>query len=224
MGIADRMITAATAVMPPGRRDWGRAIAAELEQASGRADRLRLVLAAARVALVPPRSLGGYGWAVSRSVSFAVIAYLPLGLGLYVTNVVIRSGRDTAAGVFTMDGYLLVTLVMAGALARRASRGPGAPIAAGVAAGVVLAVLGLATFAWLDNAFFSVISQQPDKIDGFRDSGMTSMRAYLNRDLEATAPGVTVILALAGAVFAPIGAAISANAAEAWPRLRRVSR
>jgi hypothetical protein len=224
MGLAYRMIAAATAVMPPTRRDWGRALSAEFEHASSRADRLRLVLAAARVALLPPRSLGGYGRAVSRSVSFAIIAYLPLGLGLYVTNVVIRSGQDSAAGVLTMDGYLLATLLVAGALARRASRGPGAPIAAGVAAGVVLALLGVATYAWFDNAFFSVISQQQDKIDSFRESGMASMRAYLNSYLESTAPGMTIILALAGAIFAPVGAAISANVGQAWSNLRRVSR
>ena len=61
-----------------------------------------------------------------------------------------------------------------------------------MAAGAVLAVLGMATFAWLDNAFFAVISQQQETIDNFRDSGMTSMHAYLNSGLESATPGVTI--------------------------------
>jgi hypothetical protein len=214
----------ATAAMPSSRRDWGRAISAELEHASCRGDQLRLVLAAVRVALLPPQGLGDYGRAVSRSVIFAVIAYPPLGLGLYVFNVIIRSAQDTTAGILAMDGYLLLTLLTAGALARRASSRAGAPIVAGLAAGIVLAILGMATFAWLDNAFFSVISQQQEKIDSFRESGMSSMRGYLNSYLESTTPGVTLVLAFAGAFFAPIGAALSTEVAETWSRLRRFSK
>jgi len=83
-------------------------------------------------------------------------------------------------------------------------------VVAGLTAGVVLAVLFMATSAWLDNAFFSVISQQQEQIDNFRASGMTPMRDYLNASLESTAPGVTLMLAFAGAFFASIGAALSA--------------
>jgi hypothetical protein len=36
------------------------------------------------------------------------------------------------------------------------------------------------------------------------------MRDYLNASLESTAPGVTLMLAFAGAFFASIGAALSA--------------
>jgi hypothetical protein len=184
---------------------------------------LRLVLAAVRVVLVPPSGCWGYGRAVSRSVQFALVAYLPLGVGLYVSNVVIRSAQDSAAGVLMMDGYLLLTLLVAGALARRATPEPGAPVVAGLAVGLVLAVLGLATLAWLDNAFFSAVSQQQDTIDSFRQSGMTSMRGYLTSHLESTALGVTVILTLAGAIFAPIGAALSAEASRSRALLARRS-
>src|SRR5207247_4841854 len=99
-----------------------------------------------------------------------------------------------------MDAYLLVALMAVGALARRASARPGAPVIAGMAAGLVIAVLGMVTFAVLDNAFLSIVSHQQGKIDGFRGSGMTSMRAYINGGLEATAPGVAIVLTIAGSV------------------------
>lgn len=134
-----------------------------------------------------------------------------------MSNVVIRSGQDSTAGVAAGDGYLLLVLLTAGALARRASPRISTAVIAGMTAGVILAGLVMATFAWLDNAFFSVISQQPDKIDSFRESGMTSMHAYLTSALESTAPGVTILLAVAGSVLAPIGAALSATA-QARPR------
>ena len=123
-----------------------------------------------------------------------------------------------------MDAYLLVALMAVGALARRASARPGAPVIAGMAAGLVIAVLGMVTFAVLDNAFLSIVSHQQGKIDGFRGSGMTSMRAYINGGLEATAPGVAIVLTIAGSVFAPLGAALANEAAIAWPRLRHLPR
>jgi hypothetical protein len=151
------------------------------------------------------------GGPAGRSAALAAIAYLPLGLGLCLANVVYPSPQDSTAGVLAMTAYLLLALM--GAMARRASPRPSAPVIAGIAAGLVPAVLGMATFAIIDNAFLAIVSRQQGKIDGFRDSGMTSMRAYTNADLEATAPGVTITLTVAGAVLAPIGAALAHQAA-----------
>lgn len=49
---------------------------------------------------------------------------------------------------------------------------------------------------------------------------MTSMRTYLNHGLVATAPGVAIMLTTAGAVFAPIGAALAQQVRAARSRLR----
>jgi hypothetical protein len=222
MRVAGRLLAVATAALPPSRRDWGRAMSAELAYARSRGERARLVLGATRIALLPPPGVADYGRAASRSAVLAAIAYLPLGLGLYLANVVFPSPEDSTAGVLAMDAYLLAALMVAGALARRASGRPIAPVIAGMAAGLVLAVLGIATFAVIDNAFLSIVSHQQGKIDGFRDSGMTSMRAYINGGLEAAAPGVAIILTVAGAVFAPIGAALAQEATIAWSRLRHL--
>jgi hypothetical protein len=85
---------------------------------------------------------------------------------------------------------------------------------AGIAAGLVIAVLGLATFAVIDNAFLSVVIHQHDKLAGFRTSGMTSMRDYINACLRATAPGVALVLAVAGALFGSLGSVFSASLAR----------
>ena len=223
-GIARRLLAMATAVMPPSRRDWGRAMSAELTCARSRREQARLVLGAVRLALLPPPEVADYGRAAGRSAALAAIAYVPLGLGLYLANVVFPSPQDSTAGVLTMDAYLLVALMTAGALVRRGTARPGAPAIAGLAAGLVLAILGMATFAVIDNAFLSIVSHQQGKIDGFRESGMTSMRAYINGDLEATAPGVAIVLAVAGAILAPIGAAMAQEATIVWSRLRHLPR
>jgi hypothetical protein len=199
-------------------------MSAELAYARSRGERARLVLGAARVALLPPPGIADYRRAASRSAALAAIAYIPLGLGLYLGNVVFPSPEDSAPGVLAMDAYLLVALMAVGVLARRASARPGAPVIAGMAAGLVIAVLGMATFAVIDNAFLSIVSHQQDKIDSFRASGMTSMRAYINSYLEATTPGVAIVLTIAGAVFAPLGAALTQEATIAWSRVRHLPR
>jgi hypothetical protein len=206
--LAARLVTVLTAAMPPARRPWGRAMLAELAYTRSRRDQARLVLGAARVALLPPPALAAYRDAAGRAALIAVLGWLPLATALYVTNVVLGNPPDSAPGVLLTDAYVIFTLMAAGAAARRAPAGPGTGprVLAGLTAGLVLGVLTMATYAAIDNAFLSVVSQQQQTLAGFRASGLTSMRAYVNGSLEATAPGLTLMLALAGAVLAPLGA------------------
>jgi hypothetical protein len=206
-----RLLAALTALMPPSRRAFGQALAVELGHAHRRRDRLQLVLAAARVALLPPAGLGGYGRAAGHAALLAVVACIPLTTALYLTNVVFPSPRDSTLGVLAMDAYLAATLALAGVVGRRACAGRGAPAVAGVAAGLVIAVIGMSAFAVIDNAFLSVVSHQQAKLAGFHASGMTSMRAYVNASLEAAAPGTALLLAGAGAFLASLGSAVSAH-------------
>lgn len=227
--LAQRFVMAATALMPASRRDWGRALTAELACATFPAERARLVLAAARIVLLtPPGFFAGlreHARAAGRSAVLALIAYIPIGLVLYLLTAVFPAAQVAIPAVFGY-GYPLAVLLTAGARTRRASARTTTPIAAGLAAGLVLAVLTIATVAVLDNAFLSVISQQPDTVEKFRASGMTSMRAYLNRDVESAIPFVIIPLTIAGAVFAPLGAALArvlARAtAETPPRPHRI--
>jgi hypothetical protein len=217
---AARLLAVMTAAMPPGRRDWGRAMMGELEHVRSSRERARLVLGAARVALLPPPGLAGYGLAAGRACLVAAVASIPLSTGLYLSNVVFPRPEDSTLGVLSMDAYVVLTLMAAGAAARRASSRPGAAILAGAAAGLIVAALGMATFAVIDNAFLPVVSHQVAKVDGFRASGLTSMRAYINTSLEATAPVVAVILALGGAFFGALGASADREIAIARSRQR----
>jgi hypothetical protein len=215
-GLARRLLAAVTAVMPSGRRDWGRAMVAELDYAHSRRDQARLVLGAVRVALLPPPGLAGYGRAVGRASLIAAVACVPLATVLYLSNVVFPSPEDSTSGVLAGDLYLIVTLMAAGAAAGRAAPRPGGPLVAGMAAGLIIALLSMGTFAVIDNAFLAVVMHQQGKIDGFRSSGMHSMRAYINASLEAAAPGVAVILALAGAFLGSLGAIADRDIGLAW--------
>jgi hypothetical protein len=227
--LSHRLVAAATALIPPSRRDWGKAISAELACSSSRAERTRLALAAVRIVLLTPpgfiSGLRGYARAALRSAVLALIAYVPIGLALYLLNVTFPSPQFAVPAVLGY-GYPLLVLLTAGARARRASHRTGASIVAGVTAGLVLAILATATVAVLDNAFLSVIGQQQDNVAGFRDSGMTSMRAYLNRDLESLAPVVITIAVIAGAIFGRLGPVLATvltpAATESSKRIHRI--
>lgn len=221
--IARRLLAVATAAMPPSRRDWGRAMSAELAYTRSRGERARLVVGVVRIALLPPPGDAGYGRTAARAAALAMIAYVPLGLADYASDVVFPSWQDNNAGVLAGDAYLLAALMAAGALARYARPGLAAPVLAGMAAGLVFAVLAMATFTVIDNAFLPVVMHQQDTIDGFRGSGMTSTRAYINSQLKAAVLGVTILMAVTGAVLAPLGAILAQEADLAWHR-RRLSR
>lgn len=205
-GVARRLLKLLTALMPPSRRAFGQAMIAELDYVLSRRGRVRLVVGAVRVALLPPPELAGYGRAAGRAALVAAVGWIPLGIGQYLDNVVFADRQDSSLGVLTMNAYLIVMLMTAGAVARRVAGGSGPRIVAGLAAGLVVAVLGMATFVVIDNAFLPIVMQQTAKIDGFRASGLTSMRAYINQSLEATAPGLAVFAAVIGVIFGSLGA------------------
>ena len=125
--IARRLLALATAAMPPSRHDWGMAMSAELTYARSRGERARPVVGAVRIALLPPPGDAGYGQTAARAAALAVIAYVPLGLADYASNVVFPSWQDSNAGVLAGGAYLFAPLMGAGALARYARRGSPRP-------------------------------------------------------------------------------------------------
>jgi len=73
--LAYRILSATTARMAPGRRDWGTAMLAELSQIHRRAARRRFALGAARTALFPPRPARlPVGVALIRAAVFSCVA------------------------------------------------------------------------------------------------------------------------------------------------------
>jgi hypothetical protein len=119
-----------------------------------------------------------------------------------------------------MRVYLILAFMAVGALARRRSGRDKMAIIAGATAGLVLAILGMATFAVIDNAYLPVVMHQSAKIAEFRASGLTSMRAFIDTDLEKTTPGVAILAAGGGVIFAALGAFLVRPAEDAWSRLR----
>jgi hypothetical protein len=91
---------------------------------------------------------------------------------------------------------------------RRTSRLPDAAIAGGV---ITFIAVGMAmlTFMIMDNLFFDLVSQQPEKIWLYERSGFADMRSYLKhtnmRALWTVLPVVTVF----GVVCGIIGGAVS---------------
>jgi hypothetical protein len=205
-GMAGRVLAAIIAAMPPSRRTWGEAMLAELSYPHSRGQAARLVLGAVRVALLPPAGLAPFGRAVGRAALLAVAAWVPLAAGLFLSNVVFPAGGDSTVGDLAMDLYIVITLMAAGAVARRAAGGVGHSLVAGLTAGLILAALGMGTFTAIDNVFLSVVSHQPGKMAGFQASGLSSVRTYINDSLEATAPGVALVLSVLGACLGYLGA------------------
>ena len=200
-GVIRRLLRAVTMAMPPSRRSWGEAMIAELSYAKSRRDRAQFVLSAVRVAMLPPTGLKDYARSARRASLVAVTAWIPLAAALYLANVVFPSADDNAFGDLGLRLYLVITLMVAGAAARRTMPGRVPPIAAGVAAGLVLAALGVGTFAVIGNP-----------------------GGHLNATLRATAPGVAVLLAASGAILAPLGAVLDQEIRVAWMRWRRAAR
>jgi len=175
-------------VPPVSRRDWQKAIRAELAYAPSARDRAFLMLGAVRVALLPPpglaRALDGCRRATAFATAATAAAWIPLGAALYLNNVVFPAATASALSLLAIDAYVIAALLAAGVAARRGcgSRGgarPAALVIAGIAAGVVIAVL-------------SVV------LVGIIGLGTT-----------VSAPGVLVFAPVLGAILAPLGAALS---------------
>lgn len=171
---------------PVSRRDWQKAIRAELAYAPSARDRAFLMLGAVRVALLPPpgltRALEGSGRATSFATAATAMAWIPLGAALYLDNVVVPTASPLS--LLAIDAYVIAALLVAGVSAQRGcrSRGgarPAALVIAGIAAGVVIAVLSVVLV------------------------GIIGLVATVS------APGVLVFAPVFGAVLAPLGAALS---------------
>ena len=115
--------------------------------------------------------------------------------------------------------YLMVAFPVIGAIASRACARPWSWPLAGTVAGVVMAVLVSATFAWVDNAFSGVVSKQ--QIEGFRSSGMTSIHAFIDLALERQILGSTIMLTVIGVLMGTIGAICAAERRQDRPQTNR---
>jgi hypothetical protein len=172
---------------PVSRRDWQKAIRAELAYAPSARDRAFLMLGAVRVALLPPpgltRALDGCRRATAFATAATVVAWIPLGAALYLDNVVFPSPAS-ALSLLAIDAYVIAALLVAGVVAgrgrgSRGGAGSAALVIAGIAAGIVMAVL-------------SVV-----------------LVGVIRLVEPVSAPGLLVFAPVLGAILAPVGAALS---------------
>ena len=131
------LLAAGAATLPADRRDWGRAMTAELAQVQGRAARWGFAAGCARAAVLPPH---GQRAAVGVTGALAVAAMAATALA---TGAALPAGRVFAP---TFVGLLGGLATLALARSRRVRRpGPGAAVA-GLALAGVAGTLGLSTW------------------------------------------------------------------------------
>jgi hypothetical protein len=131
------LLATAAATLPPDRRDWGAAMAAELAQVQDRAARWRFAAGCARAALLPP---GGNRAAVGIAGALAVAAMVAAAL---LTGAALPAGRAFALTFVGLLGGLATLTVARRGRAGRA--GPG-PAVAGLALAGIAACLAVTTY------------------------------------------------------------------------------
>ena len=124
------------------------------------------------------------------------------------------SGFGTIA---TIGGfcYLIALFLAVGAVAGWAGARPGAWLAACAASGALMGMLLTATFAVIDNAYYGIVSRDPEKIAAFRASGMTSMRHFLTVSLEHQVLPATIIFTVVCVLMGMVGAVCAAERRQA---------
>lgn len=144
--------------------------------------------------------------AIKRGLLVAAVVSLVLSVEIVLSNVVFPSPTDDDT-IPVVASYLCVfgALAFVGVLAARVGANPRGLVLAGLVAGAVIGFVTIATFIVVDNVWLDIVSQQPQKAQGFAASGATSMRSYINHNL--IGPGVFFVLAFGalGAMLSPIG-------------------
>lgn len=207
------------------RRPWIDALGAELDVIDGGWARLAWSLGGLRIALMQRRRDMRPRWLTWPSVladcSFGLGLGLLLIVGIVWTNVIVPSHESDSEyqGLYLLFAIgLLVYFAAAGFVAGRRHRTVVAGLVVGALTAVLVAIVIDVTFAVVDNVFLDIVSQQPDKISGFQQSGMHSMRDYVNSGLVAGTLFIVPFFGLPGAAAGTLGGAIARLLPGATPR------
>ena len=147
-----------------------------------------------------------YSWpALLRSSSFGLVLSAVLVIGIVWSNVIVpshESDDEYTAWYAAFYLGLLVYFAVAGMVASSGRNRLASSAWTGALTAMLVLVVVTATFIAIDNLFLDVVMQQPDKANGFRDSGLTSQRDYVNQGNRA----LFVLLPIFGAFGAAFGA------------------
>jgi hypothetical protein len=141
-----------------------------------------------------------------RLSAFGLVLGVVSLVGIVWSNVVVPSHEsDSEYAVWYLVFYvgLLFYFSAAGLYAARGKTPVASGALAGLASAVTFAVIALTTFIVIDNLFLDIVMTQPDKLDGFRHSGLQSAREYVNQG-----NGMAVVTALP--LMAVVGAGCGA--------------
>ncbi|HZM84814.1 MAG TPA: hypothetical protein VFC19_54525 [Candidatus Limnocylindrales bacterium] len=143
--------------------------------------------------------------ALRRGTTVGLIVSAVLAAEIVLSNVVFPSTDDND-GLSVLVSYLgiFVALCYTGVLAAKVTTRLRDLALAGAVAGALIGLLAIGTFIVVDNVFIDIVSQQQSKIDGLANSGMTSMRDYINASLRGALIAMTLFLAAAGAGLATV--------------------
>jgi hypothetical protein len=152
---------------------------------------------------------------VRRGFVDGLVIAVVLATLLVLGNVVFPAGPNESDDdpeylVQLAAAYLIVTalLIAIGARGRRRSDRPWAGAKAGGVAGLVMILVVLVTIIVVDNAFFSIVSQQHDKRMAFAASGWSSMRAFVNFQILTGALVMTPVATVVGGLLGSLGGAV----------------
>jgi hypothetical protein len=152
-----------------------------------------------------------YSWpGLLRSSSFGLVLGAVLVTGIVWSNVIVpshESDDEYAAWYAAFYIGLLVYFAVAGMVASNARSRLASSAWAGALTAMVLLVIVMVTFIVVDNLFLDVVMQQPDKANGFRHSGLTSQRDYVNQG-NLAALALLPIFGAFGAGFGALGGLI----------------
>jgi NO-binding membrane sensor protein with MHYT domain len=165
-----------------------------------------------------PKMEAGTRSALRWAVGLALSVWAALAAVIVLTNVVFPSRTDND-GISVLLGYLgiFAALYYTGVRAARVTPSRWIAVISGAIAGALIGFLTIATFLAVDNTFLDIVSQQQSKIDGLANSGMTSMRDYINASLLPGLGFLSVALAVLGAGLAFLGSGFHPRSPVAQP-------
>jgi hypothetical protein len=142
---------------------------------------------------------------------------LLLSAAILATNVIWPSlaGHQVPDNGFSVSlGWLAIIglIGFAGFLRVRATSRLREAAIAGATISFIAIGMAMVTFFAIDNLFFGIVSQQPEKIWLFQHSGYSNMQSYLNHSILSAfwtvLPVITALGAICGIVGAIIGRSI----------------
>ncbi|HEY2794744.1 MAG TPA: hypothetical protein VGJ28_20455 [Micromonosporaceae bacterium] len=152
--------------------------------------------------------------AIGRGALIAAVVWFGLSVELVLTNVVFPACDDSSIAIVVSYVCVFAALFAIGRVAVRTGAGRRVQVLAGTVAGMMIGAFTIASSAVVDNVWLGIVSRQPQKVQGFAQSGEASMRAYINHGLIGPAIFGVVLFGLFGAIMSGFAGVLSHGRAD----------